>query len=111
MKLVRPPIAARAGSEADNTLTSKVDPSLGADQIWISDENGNDKGLDRFRRDNRTRSAGRLRRAIIVVGVLVSRFLFRQQLIWRAIARVVFLILLALLLLNNGIVPLSAARR
>lgn len=43
--------------------------------------------------------------AIIVVGVLVSRFLFRQQLIWRAIARVVFLILLTLLLLNNGIVP------
>jgi len=43
--------------------------------------------------------------AIIVVGVLVSRFLFRRQLIWRAIARVVFLILLTLLLLNNGIVP------
>ncbi len=43
--------------------------------------------------------------AIIVVGVLVSRFLFQQQLIWRAIARVVFLILLTLLLLKNGIVP------
>ena len=43
--------------------------------------------------------------AIIVVGVLVSRFLFQRQLIWRAIARVIFLILLTLLLLNNGIVP------
>ena len=43
--------------------------------------------------------------AIIVVGVLVSRFLFQRQLIWRAIARVIFLIILTLLLLNNGIVP------
>jgi small-conductance mechanosensitive channel len=42
--------------------------------------------------------------AIILAGVLVGRFLF-QQLIWRAIARVVFLILLTLLLLKNGIVP------
>ena len=43
--------------------------------------------------------------AIIVVGVLVSRLLFKQRPIWRAIARVVFLVLLTLLLLHNGIVP------
>jgi small-conductance mechanosensitive channel len=43
--------------------------------------------------------------AVIAVGVLVSRLLFKQQPIWRAIARVVFLVLLTLLLLNGGIVP------
>jgi len=43
--------------------------------------------------------------AIILVGVLVSRLLFKQRPIWRAIARVVFLVLLTLLLLHNGIVP------
>ena len=42
--------------------------------------------------------------AIILAGVIVSRFLFQKP-IWRAIARVVFLILLILLLLKNGIVP------
>ena len=41
---------------------------------------------------------------IIAAGVLVSRVLFQQP-IWRAIARIVFLILLTLLLLKNGIVP------
>jgi small-conductance mechanosensitive channel len=43
--------------------------------------------------------------ALMAIGVLVSRFLFKQQPIWRAMARVVFLILLTLLLLHNGIVP------
>jgi len=42
---------------------------------------------------------------IILVGVLVSRYLFQRQLIWRATARVVFLILLTLILVNNGIIP------
>jgi small-conductance mechanosensitive channel len=48
--------------------------------------------------------------AIMAVGVLVSRLLFEQQPIWRAIARVVFLILLTMLLLRNGIVPYEALR-
>jgi small-conductance mechanosensitive channel len=43
--------------------------------------------------------------ALVVIGVLVSRMLFRQQPIWRAVARVVFLALLTLLLLHDGIVP------
>jgi small-conductance mechanosensitive channel/CRP-like cAMP-binding protein len=43
--------------------------------------------------------------ALMAVGVLVSRLLLKQQPIWRAIARVVFLVLLTLLLLRNGIVP------
>jgi len=43
--------------------------------------------------------------ALIAVGVLVSRLLLKQQPIWRAIARVVFLVLLTLLLLHGGIVP------
>jgi small-conductance mechanosensitive channel/CRP-like cAMP-binding protein len=43
--------------------------------------------------------------ALIALGVLVSRLLFKQKPIWRAFARVVFLILLTFLLLNNGIVP------
>ena len=43
--------------------------------------------------------------ALMAIGVLVSRLLFKQQPIWRALARVVFLILLTLLLLHNGIVP------
>jgi small-conductance mechanosensitive channel/CRP-like cAMP-binding protein len=42
--------------------------------------------------------------ALMAVGVLVSRLLLKQP-IWRAIARVVFLVLLTLLLLRNGIVP------
>jgi small-conductance mechanosensitive channel/CRP-like cAMP-binding protein len=41
---------------------------------------------------------------LMAVGVLVSRLLLKQP-IWRAIARVVFLVLLTLLLLRNGIVP------
>jgi small-conductance mechanosensitive channel/CRP-like cAMP-binding protein len=48
--------------------------------------------------------------AIVAVGVLVSRLLFEQQPIWRALARVVFLILLTMLLLRNGIVPYEALR-
>jgi small-conductance mechanosensitive channel/CRP-like cAMP-binding protein len=43
--------------------------------------------------------------ALMAIGVLVSRLLLKQQPIWRAIARVVFLVLLTLLLLHNGIVP------
>src|ERR1700730_11812970 len=43
--------------------------------------------------------------ALIAVGVLVSRLLLKQQPIWRAISRVVFLVLLTLLLLHGGIVP------
>jgi hypothetical protein len=42
---------------------------------------------------------------LMATGVLVSRLLFKQQPIWRAFARVIFLILLTLLLLHNGIVP------
>ena len=42
---------------------------------------------------------------LMATGALVSRLLFKQQPIWRAIVRVVFLILLTLLLLHNGIVP------
>ncbi len=43
--------------------------------------------------------------AIMAAGVFVSRLLFKQQAIWRAIARVAFLILLTLLLLHSGIIP------
>ncbi len=43
--------------------------------------------------------------ALMAVGVLVSRLLLKQRPIWRAIARVVFLVLLTLLLLHGGIVP------
>jgi hypothetical protein len=39
--------------------------------------------------------------ALITVGVLVSRLLLKQRPIWRAFARVVFLVLLTLLLLHN----------
>src|SRR3984893_13155842 len=42
---------------------------------------------------------------LMATGVLVSRLLFKQQPIWRAFARVVFLVLLTLLLLHGGIVP------
>jgi len=41
----------------------------------------------------------------MAVGVLVSRLLFKQHPIWRAIARIVFLVLLTLFLLHGGIVP------
>jgi hypothetical protein len=44
--------------------------------------------------------------AVIAIGVLVSRLMLKQQPIWRAIARVVFLVLLTLLLCHNGIVSL-----
>ena len=43
--------------------------------------------------------------ALMALGVLVGRLLFKQKPIWRAISRVVFLILLTFLLLKNGIVP------
>jgi hypothetical protein len=43
--------------------------------------------------------------ALMAVGVLVSRLLLKQRPIWRAFARVVFLVLLTLLLLHNNIVP------
>jgi small-conductance mechanosensitive channel len=42
---------------------------------------------------------------LMAIGVLVSRLLLKQRPIWRAIARVVFLVLLTLLLLHDGIVP------
>jgi small-conductance mechanosensitive channel len=42
---------------------------------------------------------------VIAVGALVSRLLFRQHPGWRALARVVFLLLLTVLLLEGGIVP------
>ena len=48
--------------------------------------------------------------ALMAVGVLVSRLLLKQQPIWRAIARVVFLVLLTLLLLHGGIVPYQPLR-
>jgi small-conductance mechanosensitive channel len=43
--------------------------------------------------------------ALMAVGVFVSRLLLKQRPIWRALTRVVFLILLTLLLLHNDIVP------
>src|SRR5271170_2280195 len=43
--------------------------------------------------------------ALMVVGGLISRMLFKQRPMWRAVARVIFLILLTLLLLYDGIVP------
>ena len=43
--------------------------------------------------------------ALMAIGVLISRLLLKQRPIWRAFARVVFLILLTLLLLHNDIVP------
>ena len=43
--------------------------------------------------------------ALIAFGALISRTLFKQKPIWRAVARVIFLILLTLLLLYDGIVP------
>jgi small-conductance mechanosensitive channel/CRP-like cAMP-binding protein len=48
--------------------------------------------------------------ALIAVGALVSRLLLKQQPIWRAIARIVFLVLLTLLLLHGGIVPYQPLR-
>jgi len=48
--------------------------------------------------------------ALMAVGVLVSRLLLKQQPFWRAIARVVFLVLLTLLLLYGGIVPYQPLR-
>ena len=43
--------------------------------------------------------------ALIAFSALISRMLFKQKPIWRAVARVIFLILLTLLLLHDGIVP------
>ena len=43
--------------------------------------------------------------ALMAIGVFVSRLLLKQRPIWRALTRVVFLVLLTLLLLNNDIVP------
>jgi len=40
-----------------------------------------------------------------VAGVFISRTLLKQQPRWRAVARIVFLALLTLLLLQDGIVP------
>src|ERR1700747_2292895 len=46
---------------------------------------------------------------LMATGALVSRLLFKQQPIWRATVRIIFLILLTLLLLN-GIVPYEPLR-
>ena len=43
--------------------------------------------------------------ALILAGALISRMLFKQQPMWRAVARIIFLALLTLLLLHDGIVP------
>ena len=43
--------------------------------------------------------------ALIAFGALISRMLFKQKPIWRAVARVIFLVLLTLLLMRHGIVP------
>src|SRR6202044_4197833 len=43
--------------------------------------------------------------ALILAGALISRMLFNQQPMWRAVARIIFLALLTLLLLHDGIVP------
>jgi small-conductance mechanosensitive channel len=42
---------------------------------------------------------------LIVAAILISRLLFKRQPIWRAVTRVIFLALLTLLLLYDGIVP------
>ena len=42
---------------------------------------------------------------VIAIGALVSRLLFRQHPSWRAVARVVFLLLLTVLMRQGGIVP------
>jgi hypothetical protein len=42
--------------------------------------------------------------ALIAFGALKNRVLFKQKPIWRAVARVIFLVLLTLLLLYDGIV-------
>jgi small-conductance mechanosensitive channel/CRP-like cAMP-binding protein len=43
--------------------------------------------------------------ALIAFGAAVSRMLFKQKPMWHAVARVIFLVLLTLLLLNHAIVP------
>src|SRR5271157_1117942 len=43
--------------------------------------------------------------ALIAFGALISRTLFKQKPIWRAVSRVIFLVLLTLLLLFHAIVP------
>ena len=43
--------------------------------------------------------------ALIALSALISRMLFKQKPIWRAVARVIFLFLLTFLLLHDGIVP------
>ena len=43
--------------------------------------------------------------ALMASGALISRMLFKQKPIWRVVARVIFLFLLTLLLLYDGIVP------
>jgi small-conductance mechanosensitive channel/CRP-like cAMP-binding protein len=43
--------------------------------------------------------------AIILVGALISRLLFKQKPMWRAVSRVIILALLTWLLLRDGVVP------
>ncbi len=43
--------------------------------------------------------------ALIMAGVIIGRMLFKQQPMWRVVARIIFLGLLTLLLLHDGIVP------
>ena len=42
---------------------------------------------------------------LMLVAMLALRLLFGRYPIWRAVARVIFLLLLTLLILHNGIVP------
>ena len=43
--------------------------------------------------------------ALIALGAFVGRMLFKQKPIWRAVARIIFLALLTLLLMDHAIVP------
>jgi small-conductance mechanosensitive channel/CRP-like cAMP-binding protein len=47
---------------------------------------------------------------LIALGALVGRLLFKQKPIWRAVARIIFLVLLTLLLMDHAIVPYQPLR-
>lgn len=48
--------------------------------------------------------------ALIAVGAIVTRLLFKKKPLWRAVTRVVFLVLLTVLLLHGGVVPYQPLR-
>jgi small-conductance mechanosensitive channel len=48
--------------------------------------------------------------ALMAVGAIVTRFLFKKKPVWRAVTRVVFLVLLTVLLLHGGVVPYEPLR-